>query len=101
MKLKKGDTVVVISGKDKGKQGTILQAHPSTGKVVVEGVALFKRAIKKTRTQAGSIIERARPIDASNVMFYDAKEKKGSRIGRKTENGKIVRFSKKSNTTLS
>ncbi len=101
MKLKKGDTVVVISGKDKGKQGTILHAYPLTGKVLIEGVAMYKRAIKKTRSQAGSIIERPRAIDASNVMFYDAKEKKGSRIGRKTENGKLVRFSKKSNTTLS
>jgi large subunit ribosomal protein L24 len=101
MKLKKGDTVVVISGKDKGKQGTILHAFPATNKVVVDGIALYKRAIRGTRTQAGSIVERPRAIDASNVAFFDAKEKKPTRIGRRTENGKVVRFAKKSGSTLS
>lgn len=101
MKLKKGDTVVVISGKDKGKQGTILHAYPMTGKVLVDGIALFKRARRGTGGQSGSIVEKPRAIDASNVMFYDAKEKKGTRIGRRVENGKVVRYSKKSSTTLS
>lgn len=101
MKLKKGDTVVVISGKDKGKQGTILHAYPATGKVVVDGIALYKRATRGAAGQSGSIVERPRAIDASNVMFYDAKEKKGTRIGRKVEDGKVVRFAKKSGTTLS
>lgn len=101
MKLKKGDTVVVISGKDKGKQGTIQHVYPTTNKVVVEGVALFKRSRRGSANQTGSIIELPRAIDASNVMFYDSKEKKGTRIGRRTENGKVVRYSKKSNSTLS
>lgn len=101
MKLKKGDTVVVISGKDKGKQGTILHAYPLTGKVLVEGIAIYKRSLRATQGQSGSIVEKPRAIDASNVMFYDAKEKKGTRIGRRVENGKVVRYSKKSSTTLS
>jgi large subunit ribosomal protein L24 len=101
MKLKKGDTVMVISGKDKGKQGTILHAYPMTGKVLVEGMAMYKKSIRASQGQSGSIVEKPRAIDASNVMFFDAKEKKGSRIGRRVENGKVVRFSKKSSTTLS
>ena len=96
MKLKKGDTVVVISGKDKGKQGTIQHVYPATNKVVVEGVALYKRTVR-----GAASVEKPRAIDASNVMFYDSKEKKGTRIGRRVEDGKVVRFSKKSNTTLS
>lgn len=100
MKLKKGDTVVVISGKDKGKQGTVQHVYPTTNKVVVEGVALFKRSNRGTGGQSGSIVERPRAIDASNVMFYDSKEKKGTRLGRRVENGRVVRFSKKSDTTL-
>jgi large subunit ribosomal protein L24 len=101
MKLKKGDTVLVISGKDKGKQGTILHAYPLTGKVLVDGISIYKKSVRATQGQSGSIVEKPRAIDASNVMFFDAKEKKGSRIGRRVENGKVVRFSKKSSTTLS
>lgn len=101
MKLKKGDTVVVISGKDKGKQGAVQHVYPATNKVVVDGVSLFKRARRAASGESSATVERPRAIDASNVMFYDAKEKKGSRIGRRVENGKVVRFSKKSNSTLS
>lgn len=101
MKLKKGDTVVVISGKDKGKQGTILHAYPATNKVVVDGIALYKRALRARQGQSGSIVERPRAIDASNVMFYDSKEKKPTRIGRRVEDGRVVRFAKKSSSTLS
>ena len=100
MKLKKGDPVIVVSGKDKGKTGTIVHAYPATGKIVVEGVAIVKRAMKASRGQSGSIIERPRAIDASNVMLMDPKEKKGTRVGRKAENGKNVRVAKKSNSTL-
>src|SRR4051812_33484851 len=101
MKLKKGDTVMVISGKDKGKQGTILMVSPSTGKIVVDGIAIMKRAIRARQGQSGSIVERPRAIDASNVMFMDPKDKKPTRIGRKLVDGKVVRFAKKSGATLS
>lgn len=101
MKLKKGDTVVVVSGKDKGKTGTILTVFPDTNQVVVDGIAMVKRHMRRTGTkQSGQIVERPRAIDASNVMFMDPKEKKGTRIGRKVEDGKIVRVAKKSGTTL-
>ncbi|HEY0011128.1 MAG TPA: 50S ribosomal protein L24 [Candidatus Paceibacterota bacterium] len=102
MKLKKGDQVVVVSGKDKGKTGTILTTLPLTNKVVIEGVALVKRHLRAgARGQSGGIVERPRPIDASNVMFLDPKTGKGTRIGRAQENGKNVRVAKKSGTTLS
>lgn len=101
MKLKKGDQVVVISGKDKGKTGQIVQVLAAENRVVVEGIAMIKRHVRKTRGQAGQIIERPQSIHASNVMFMDPKEKKGTRIGRKVEDGKIVRVAKKSGTTLS
>ncbi|MES2225611.1 MAG: 50S ribosomal protein L24 [Patescibacteria group bacterium] len=101
MKLKKGDSVMVISGKDKGKTGTIAHALPLEGKVVIDGVGVYKKHIKGARGQSGSIVERPRAIDASNVMFMDPKEKKPTRIGRKVENGKVVRFAKKSGATLS
>ncbi len=81
MKLKKGDNVVVVSGKDKGKTGVITRSLPAYGKVVVEGVAITKRHLKASRSgeASGSIVERPRAIDASNVMFVDAKTKKGTR----------------------
>lgn len=103
MKLKKGDMVVVVSGKDKGKTGTITKALPATGKVVIDGVAIVKRHLKGGRggEASGSIVERPRAIDVSNVMFMDPKTKKGTRIGRKEEGGKIVRVTKGSGTTLS
>lgn len=92
---------MVVSGKDKGKQGVILHAYPETGKVVVEGVAITKRHMRPMGGQSGSIIERPRAIDASNVMFMDPKEKKPTRIGRKVVDGKVVRIAKKSGSTLS
>jgi len=68
MHVKKGDKVKVISGKDKGKSGVIVRALPRQNKVIVEGVALYKRHLKgRSTTQVGRIIERSRPIDASNV----------------------------------
>ncbi len=67
MKIKKGDTVKVISGKDKGKSGPVLRALPKENKVVVEGIALYKRHLKGRAGEVGRIVERPRAIDASNV----------------------------------
>ena len=86
MKLKKGDNVVVVSGKDKGKTGVILTVFPDTNQVVIDGVGMVKRHLKKTgRGQSGQIIERPRAIDASNVMYVDPSTKKPTRIGRKVD----------------
>jgi large subunit ribosomal protein L24 len=67
MHIKKGDVVKVLSGKDKGKSGAVVRALPKEGKVVVEGVAITKRHLKGGMGKVGQIVERPRPIDASNV----------------------------------
>lgn len=101
MKLKKGDTVVVVSGKDKGKSGAIVRVLPKENRVVVEGVGMIKRHLRKTsRGQSGRIVERPASIDASNVMVKDPESGKGTRVGRKVEDGKIVRVAKKSGKIL-
>ena len=82
MNVKKGDTVEVISGKDKGKQGEVLRAMPSEGKVIVEGVAMVKKHQKPTQMgQQGGIIEREAAIDVSNVMLVCPKCGKATRVG--------------------
>lgn len=102
MKLKKGDQVMVVSGKDKGKTGTITRALPAEGKVVIDGIALAKHHLKPKGGQSGSIVERPRAIDVSNVMFMDPKDKKPTRVMRQVaEDGTIVRVTTKSKTTLS
>lgn len=100
MKIKKDDTVVVISGKDKGKTGKVKKVLPKKNKVVVEGVNMQTKHAKATQKSPAEIKHIEGPIDVSNVMYYDAKEKKGSRIGYKFENGKKVRVSKKSGTVI-
>ena len=101
MNLIKGDKVIVIAGKDKGKTGTIQKVDPKSNRVVVEGVNLLKRHKKPTQaTPEGSIVEIYAPIDASNVMFVDPKTKKGTRIGHKLVKGKKVRVAKASGTEI-
>jgi large subunit ribosomal protein L24 len=81
MKLKKGDQVVVTTGKDKGKTGAITKVSPSTNRVVVAGVNVMKKATKPDQQtgEGGGIVEKEAPIHASNVMFLDPKTGKGSR----------------------
>lgn len=100
MKIKANDTVVVISGKDKGKKGKVLKAMPKTGKIIVEGVNIQTKHAKQTRTTPAEIKHQEGPIDASNVMFWDSKEKKGTRIGYVIEDGKKFRVSKKSKNKI-
>lgn len=100
MKLKKGDKVVVVSGKDKGKQGQVVKVFPVTGKLIVEGVGVHKRHTRARMGQTGRIVEKSLPIDASNVMLVDAKSGKPTRVGREMKDGKRVRVAKKSGTTL-
>lgn len=72
MHVKKGDEVIVISGKDKGKSGAIVRALPRENKVVIDGVALYKRHLKGTSGKVGRIVERPRAINASNVKRVDS-----------------------------
>ena len=100
MKIKKGDQVVVISGKYKGVKGQVLEARPSESRVVVAGVNRHKWHVKPTQNQPGHIIDREAPIHVSNVALVDPKTKKPTRVGYKVEKGKKVRVAKKSGTEL-
>ena len=101
MNFKTGDKVVVISGKDKGKEGKIIKTLRSEGKVVVEGVNMIKKHVKPNGQTAGSIVDMEAPIQASNVMILDPKSKKRTRIGHTTnKNNKKIRITKKSNVEL-
>ena len=101
MNLVKGDTVIVIAGRDKGKTGVIQKVIPEQNRVVVENVNLRKKHRKPTQANPeGGIVEIYAPIDASNVMLLDPKTKKPTRIGYKIVKGKKVRYAKKSGTTL-
>ena len=100
MKIKKNDTVLVITGKDKGKTGKVLKAIPSENRVVVEGVNIHTKHEKAKQDVPAQIVKVEGPIDASNVLYYDKKAGKGTRIGYKVENGKKVRVSKASGQVI-
>ena len=100
MQIKKDDTVMVITGKDKGKKGKVLKAMPGEDKVIVEGVNIQTKHQKQTRKLKSEIKHQEGPIHVSNVMFYDAKTKTPTRIGYKIENGKKTRVSKKTGQIL-
>ena len=100
MKIKKGDEVVVISGKYKGVKGKVLEARPAESRVVVAGVNRHKWHIKPTQDQAGHIIDREAPVHVSNVALVDPKTKKATRVGYTMKGDKKVRVSKKSGTEL-
>ena len=93
LKLKKGDKVIVLSGKDKGKQGEISSVNPSSGKAVVDGVNMAIRHTKQTQADQGGRIPRAVPIQLSNLALVDSKGK-ATRVGFREEDGKKVRFAK-------
>lgn len=96
MHVKKGDQVVVISGKDRGKKSKVLVALPKEGKVILEGVNISKKHMKPSgQMQQGGIIEQESPIFASKVMLWCEKCKKGVRVGKKLlEDGSKVRYCK-------
>lgn len=101
MNFKKGDKVVVIAGKEKGKEGAILKVLKKENRVVVDNLNKVKKHIKPNGQNAGSIVEMEAPIHASNVMMIDPKTKKRTRIGHTTDKkGKKVRVAKKSNEIL-
>ncbi|WP_427340468.1 50S ribosomal protein L24 [Caloranaerobacter sp. DY30410] len=102
MHVKKGDTVVVISGKDKGKKGKVLTALPKRNRVIVEGVNMQTKHKKPSpKFPQGGIIHQEGPIHVSNVMLYCEKDKKGVRVGYKIlENGEKVRVCKKCGEVL-
>lgn len=96
MYIKKGDKVEVLSGKDRGKQGVVLRAMPSEGKVVVEGVAVVKKAVKPSAAnQQGGIVSQEAAIDASNVNLICPECGKRTRVGHEKDGKNKLRVCKK------
>ena len=98
-KLKKGDKVVVLAGKDKGKQGEITSVNPSANKAVVDGVNIAIRHTKQSANSQGGRIAKAMPIDLSNLAIID-KDGKATRVGFRMEAGKKVRYAKTTGEVL-
>jgi large subunit ribosomal protein L24 len=101
-RIRKGDTVVVISGRERGKTGKVLSVDLGGGKVIVEKLNIIKRHTKPNqKAKQGGILEREAPLQISNVMFFCPVTQKPTRVGVRTlEDGRRVRFSKKSNETV-
>ncbi len=100
-RLRKGDTVQVISGKDKGKTGTLLRVLEDEGKVVVEGINVVKRHTKPSpRAEKGGIVTKELPIFASKVALLDPKTNKPTRVRFEVKEGKKVRVATKSGETV-
>ena len=101
MKLKKGDKVVVIAGKSKGKTGTIVRAMPATDQVLIDGINMVKRHRRATQqSRAGQIIEKPMPLHVSNVMLADPKDGKPTRIKISRTDGGRTRVASKSGQSV-
>ena len=101
MKIKKGDKVIVITGKDKGKTGEVTKAMPKDNKVIVSGVNMAKRHQKPNQENAGGIVSKEMPIHISNVALVDPKSGKATRVAiRVEEGGRKVRVAKRSGDTI-
>jgi len=100
-KLKKGDKVVVLTGRDKGKEGEILRVIPKDGRAVVSGVNMVTRHQRQTQTSQGGRIQKEAAIDLSNIALVDPKDGGPTRVGfRVLEDGTKVRFAKKSGEVI-
>jgi len=100
-RIKKGDRVVVTTGRDKGKTGEVTEVRPADNRVVVSGVNLVKRHQRQTQTTQGGIVEKEAAINLSNVMIVDPKSGEPTRVGFKTlDDGRKVRFAKRSGEVI-
>lgn len=101
LKIKKGDTVVVTTGKDKGRQGEVIRVIPAENRAVVRGVNVAKRHQKQTAAQEGGIVSKELPIHVSNLALRDPKDGKATRVGYKIlADGKKVRVAKRSGEVI-
>jgi large subunit ribosomal protein L24 len=99
--IRKGDQVVVISGSDKGKKGSVLKVFPKDARALVQGINMVKRHQRQTQTQQAGIVTKEAPIHLSNIAHADPKTGKATRIGLKTlGDGRRVRFAKKSGEVI-
>ena len=100
-KLKKGDEVIILAGKDRGKKGKITKMHTNISKAIVSGINKVKKHQKPDNNQAGGITEKEMPIHISNLNYFDSKLNKGVRIGFKlSKDGKKVRVNKKTGAEI-
>ena len=101
LKIKKGDHVVVLTGKDKGKHGEVLKVMPEENRAIVKGIALMRRHQRQTATQDGGIISKEAAIHVSNLAIEDPKDGKPTRVGFKfLKDGRKVRFAKRSGEVI-
>lgn len=101
LKIKKGDKVVVLAGRDKGSRGQIVKVFPSENRAVVEGVNMVRRHQKQSASQEGGIISKEASIHVSNLAIEDPKDGEPSRIGyKKLDDGRKVRFAKRSGEVI-
>jgi len=101
-KIRRGDEVIVLAGKDKGKRGKVLSVVTESGRVFVEGINLIKKHQKPVPqlNQAGGIVEKEASIDVSNVAIYNSETSKADRVGFKIEDGKKLRIFKSTGKTI-
>jgi large subunit ribosomal protein L24 len=98
--IRKGDTVMVIAGDDKGKTGEVLQVFPDKLRAIVDGLNIVKKHVKASQTEEGGIQDMPAPLHISNLLVVDPKTGEATRVGRKIENGVSVRYSKKTGNII-
>ena len=102
LKIKKGDHVIVVTGRDKGKHGEVVEMRPNEGRAIVRGVNVVRRHQRQTASQDGGIVSKEAPIQISNLALEDPKDGKPTRVGFKfLEDGTKVRFAKRSGEIIS
>ena len=100
MKIKKGDNVVVISGRDKGKSGEVLRVFPTESRLVVQGIHIARRHTRQSMGNPGGIVEKELTIHGSNVAHVDPSSGKPTRVGYKSIDGRKLRFARRSGEVL-
>ncbi len=101
LKVKKGDKVVVLTGRDKGRTGEIVKAMPRENRVIVQGVNMIKRHTRPTQSHGGGIVEKEASIHVSNVAIIDPKDNKPTRVGfKKLDDGRKVRVARRSGEVI-
>ncbi|MBL4614979.1 MAG: 50S ribosomal protein L24 [Magnetovibrio sp.] len=99
-KIKKGDKVVVLTGRSKGKTGEVMSVNPDENRAFVQGVNMVKRHTRPTQMSEGGIVEKEAPIHLSNIAHLDPKDDKPTRVGFKDVDGRKVRYAKRSGEAL-
>ena len=99
-RIRKGDRVVVLTGRDKGRTGEVIEVRPDEGRALVRGVNVVKRHQKQTQNQEGGIISKESPIHLSNIALADPKDGKPTRVGFRVDGDKKVRFAKRSGEVI-